>query len=210
MDNLLLKHFSKSQAKQDIWVCEQLDNKKNGFFVDVGAHDGIFISNTFLLEKNFNWSGICIEADSNRFKDLCHNRDSINIPIAVRNYSGTCDFTKACVGLNDGYVGVNSRSGDIPCDTLHHILLANAAPRDIDYISLDIEGLELEVLSSFPFDSWNVNLWTIEHNMYVDGTTNKEKIYDIMTKAGYERVVEDAKAQVGGEMVPFEDWYKKK
>jgi hypothetical protein len=106
-------------------------------------------------------------------------------------------------------VEADSKTGETKCDTLDNILKNNNAPKTIDYISLDIEGLEYEVLSSFDFSKWDVKLWTIEHNIYLDGPKEKEKIYNLMIENGYERVKEDALAPTEKGMVPFEDWYKK-
>ena len=58
------KTFSLSQAGQDIWVFGEVFNEETKrFFVDVGAHDGIFLSNTFVLENRYRWSGICVETN---------------------------------------------------------------------------------------------------------------------------------------------------
>ena len=54
-----MKYYS--QNYQDYWVYTELNNYKNGYFVDIGAANGIFISNTYFLEKNLNWNGICVE-----------------------------------------------------------------------------------------------------------------------------------------------------
>jgi len=59
-----------SQLNQDLWVLDTLKHKRNGIFVDVGAFDGINLSNTYLLEKEHGWNGICIEANSESFKKL--------------------------------------------------------------------------------------------------------------------------------------------
>ena len=59
---------------QDIWVLDILNHKRGGTFVDIGAHDEIHLSNTYLLEKEYNWSGICIEANSDTFEKLKGNR----------------------------------------------------------------------------------------------------------------------------------------
>lgn len=198
--------FSKSQAGQEYWVASMLNFKEKGFFVDIGAHDGVFLSNTYGLESQLQWSGICIEADKNRYNKLQNNRYSKNVCIATRNYKGFCEFNP---NATDGFVEADSKDGKTPCDTLDNILTNNNAPKHIDYISLDIEGLEYEVLSSFNFKNWDVNLWTIEHNAYLDGGKEKEKIYQIMTKNGYKRIKEDAKAPTEMGMVEFEDWYQK-
>ena len=73
--NLLEK--SKSQLAQDIFVVANTTHKKNNFFVEFGATDGITISNTYLLEKELNWKGILIEPASIWHKDLEKNRKCI-------------------------------------------------------------------------------------------------------------------------------------
>jgi len=50
------------------------NEKRNGYFLDIGAHDGIHISNTYLLERRYGWSGICIEANRDTFLKLQKNR----------------------------------------------------------------------------------------------------------------------------------------
>jgi hypothetical protein len=50
-----------AQLGQDLEVVRHYDNKEGGFFVEVGANDGISISNTYLLETRYNWKGICCE-----------------------------------------------------------------------------------------------------------------------------------------------------
>ena len=59
MEKLLLKN-SYSQLKQDLNVLKYLNHKKNGYFVQVGAADGINLSNTYLIRKKYDWTGICI------------------------------------------------------------------------------------------------------------------------------------------------------
>ena len=63
-----------SQAGQDLWVLETLKNKKNGFFLDIGAYDGLKYSNSYLLEKNFNWNGLMVEAHPCNYNSLKNNR----------------------------------------------------------------------------------------------------------------------------------------
>ena len=56
-----------SQLGQDKYLFENFLKHKNGFFVDVGAHDGVFLSNTFFFENELNWSGVCVEPSSLNF-----------------------------------------------------------------------------------------------------------------------------------------------
>ena len=63
-----------SQIGQDKWVNDTLKGKTNGFFIELGACDGLYLSNTLYFEKEKNWNGICIEPNSSYFSRLCKNR----------------------------------------------------------------------------------------------------------------------------------------
>ena len=66
--------MSNSQLGQDLQVLKYYSNKRNGFFVEIGASDGIHFSNTYLLESKYNWKGICVEPLPDKFLNLCSNR----------------------------------------------------------------------------------------------------------------------------------------
>jgi hypothetical protein len=76
-------------------------------------------------------------------------------------------------------------------------------PNYIDYISLDIEGMEYQSLTKFPFDKYKFKLLTVEHNLYMSGSKNKENIKSILLNNGY--VIH--KENVSHNQLPFEDWY---
>ena len=69
-------------------LCEFL-NYKDGFFIELGANDGIRQSNTFYFEKNLNWRGILIEPIKSKFIKCKNNRSKKNF-----------FYNKACVGFN--------------------------------------------------------------------------------------------------------------
>lgn len=196
-----MKYYS--QSGQDKWVCEYLDFKKNGFYLDVGAYDGIQTSNTFVLERDLNWNGICIEANPFVFDSLSKNRKSLNLNVALLDYVGKCWFKGDHVSeTNDG--------NEVDCNTLNNILQKNAAPKIIDYLSIDIEGSEFNALKDFDFKKWQINLITIEHNSYLNGDFNKNRIYKLLSLNNFERVVDDALCLDKHPSVykkPYEDWY---
>ncbi len=64
---------SNSQWGQDLWVIQYFMGKRNGYFLEMGAGDGLWISNTLLLEREFGWTGILIEPTS-AYKNLIDNR----------------------------------------------------------------------------------------------------------------------------------------
>jgi len=61
--------MSHSQLGQDLQVLSFYNNKKSGFYIEIGASDGIYLSNTYLLEQN-NWNGICVEPIPKNFNLL--------------------------------------------------------------------------------------------------------------------------------------------
>ena len=190
-----------SQSNQDKWVVEFLRFKKNGYFVELGAYDGIQSSNTYYMEKNLGWEGLCVEANPRVYQSLIKNRKSKNINVALNDYVGECFF------LGDK---ITTHGIKVPCNLLSNVLIENNCPNNIDYLSIDIEGYEYIVLKDFDFDRWNIGMMTIEHNLYCDGDVRKNKIYDLLTKNGFERVVEDAPCLDKNPLYfnkPYEDWY---
>ena len=163
---------SYSQFGQDIDIIEYLNNKTGGYFVDIGATDGINISNTYLLEEGYNWNGICIEPQENYYKQLIKNRSCHTDNSLLFSETGKLvDFSET----NNGLAGITShidkhtdakRAKQIKkkTDTLTNILIKYNAPTTIDYMSLDTEGSELEILKGIDFDTYKFGIMTIEHN----------------------------------------------
>ena len=86
LNNQKYVDLSKSELKQDIFVLNELNFKKNGYFVEFGGANGKFLSNTYLMEKEFNWSGILVEPSKIFHEEIFNNRivQSINV-LFVRN-----------------------------------------------------------------------------------------------------------------------------
>jgi len=190
-----------SQSNQDKWVVEFFKFKKKGYFVELGAYDGIQTSNTFYMEKNLEWDGICVEANPSVYQSLIKNRKSKNINVALNDYVGECFFT------NDK---ITTTGIKVPCNTLDNVLTENNSPKDIDYLSIDIEGYEYIILKDFNFKKWNIGLITVEHNLYCDGNERKDKLYHLLTENGFTRVVEDVPCLDENPLYhnkPYEDWY---
>jgi len=193
-----------SQAGQDEWVLNVTAHKtEKKFFVDIGAFDGVNTSNTLALEEQ-GWSGICVEANPDIFASLVVNRpNATNLHYAVASRDGHLNFS--------GFSSTNDTNAPlVPCKTLEGVLGEGNAPRVIDYLSMDIEGMEPEVLEAFDFSKYLVNTATIEHNLYMHGPAQKDAIFKIMSANGFIRAVEDAKCLDPNPlyyMKPYEDWY---
>ena len=194
-----MKYYS--QANQDLWVGEFYNHKRNGFFVDLGAYDGIQTSNTYFFEKYLDWDGICVEANPIFFEKLNLNRKSKNLNYAVSDHEGSCMFDLD--HISDTGIIVN-------CTTLEKILDQVDFDGNIDYLSVDIEGHEYTILKDFNFNKYNIGLITIEHNLYINGPDNKNLIYELLTKNNFERIVDNAVCLDKNPQFynkPYEDWY---
>tara|TARA_Y100000310_G_scaffold236127_1_gene239289 strand:+ start:407 stop:1039 length:633 start_codon:yes stop_codon:yes gene_type:complete len=164
------------QLGQDAWILEKTNYKKNGFFVEIGAYDGKNLSNTYVLEKEYNWSGICAECNPETIPQLINNRscaietralmhrNNLNVPF----YSHP-DPTLSMVFLHESYEQGSTKEivhaqHIVKTVTINKMLEEHDAPTDIDYISIDTEGTELFITTVFDFAKYNVKYWTIEIN----------------------------------------------
>ncbi len=195
-----------SQLGQDLWVLERSSYKRGGFFVEFGATNGVLLSNTFLLEKEFGWDGICAEPNPGFFEKLQQNRLCTVSDQCIGPRSGEIvEFVFADVyggmvrDINKDYHGDKRKSYSETGETkylttisLHDFLLEHNAPTTIDYLSIDTEGSEVDILEAFPFESWNIRNVTVEHNF----TESREAIRKIFDSHGY-RVKE----------AQWDDWY---
>jgi len=191
---------SKSQVGQDVWALQMLKNKRNGFFLDIGALDGIYLSNTYMLEKEFGWTGIAIEADPSTYNNMINIRNCICVNKAITNFNGKCYFQQ------NRESGMIASSGiEVEAITLSELFKLFNVPKIIDYISLDIEGGEYNALLGFPFNEYHFLTLTVEHNLYVspENAKHKENIFNILTSNNYIRFKENVD-HLG---YIFEDWY---
>jgi len=193
--------MSYSQFGQDLEVLKFYNNKKSGFFIEIGASDGIENSNTYLLEKLNNWKGICVEPIPYRFESLCKNRpNSLCCDKAVCNESNQ-ELVFYIANYCDGHSGIrdylDSNKKNVEADkteiivtsiSFNDLLEKNNAPNFIEYLSLDTEGSELEILKSVDFEKYTFGLIDVEHN-YVE--PRRTQIRDLLTSNGYEYIREN-------------------
>ncbi len=191
----------KSQWGQDrILNGNIFKDKQNGFFVDVGAHNGISGSNSYFYEK-LGWKGICIEPIPEIYQKLIKNRDCICLEGCAYNRSGTVKFnrlsgyTEMLSGIEEAYpeqhkkrianeiaaMSGSRESLDVKCYRLADIL----AERDIshvDYLSIDTEGSELQILQGIEFDKVTFDAIDVEVNY----ESEAGPIYELLDKVGYQ------------------------
>jgi len=196
-----------SQCGQDSFVYNTFfKNKTDGVFVDIGAHNGINLSNTYFFEKQCGWSGMCIEPMPEVFAQLQKNRDCICIEGCIYEKADHVRFLK----INSSDPVLTMFSGIIENFDARHLqniakwtsggkgtyeeivvncykvqdLLAQYGMHHIDYLSLDTEGGELEILKSIDFDVVTIDVIDVENNFH------ESKFEDFLQTKGYKKIRE--------------------
>ena len=173
---------SNSQFHQDLFVISQIDSIDEQFyFVEFGATNGVDLSNTLLFEREFLAKGIVAEPAQIWHKDLFSNR--------------ACNISTRCVwSLSDLLIeffedsnpdlsALNterhfhshknlSRTYDVKTISLLDLLKHYSAPKEIDFLSIDTEGSEFEILNAFSFSEYSFKIIICEHNF----SKNRKKI----------------------------------
>jgi hypothetical protein len=169
-----------SQVKQDLFVLEKTNFKKNGTFVDIAAGHPMDINNTFLLENEYEWNGISVEIDS-RWNQLWNKRK--------------CKY-------------LNCDAFSLDYDKLFNELAETNKIKDntFDYLSLDLEPTELtdKLLHILPLNKFKFKVITYEHDAYRYGFFYKNRAMDYLKSLGYSLCKENI-INIGND--PFEDWY---
>jgi FkbM family methyltransferase len=198
---------SKSQLRQDLFALSEVGFKRDGFFVEFGATNGIDLSNTYLLENAFGWSGILAEPARKWHQALKNNRScNIETDCVWRESSSTLTFIEVDRGefsTIKSFSGSDSGSArrkhgttyNVKTISLEDLLCKFHAPSTIDYLSIDTEGSEYEILRNFDFDKYRFNVITCEHNF----TQDREKVYALLTQHNYVRKFTRFSS--------FDDWY---
>src|SRR5262245_14346073 len=198
---------SRSQFMQDLFALSVLGEKRNGYFVEFGAWDGVTFSNSYMLETEFGWAGIIAEP-SRRFasKLAASRRCAIDTRCVWSDSGEKLTFAEVTNLVENSTLEqvVNVDSCDrsdainysVETVSLNDLLEQHGAPTEIDYLSIDTEGSEFEILKACDFNRWRFSVITVEHN-YVSAKRNA--IYDLLTANGYTRV--------STELAQCDDWY---
>lgn len=200
--------FTRYSGSRDSKTGEHLDQliekklpKTDGYYVDVGANDGLVASNTRYFERHRNWSGVLIEPIMHHYFSCHRNRSTdrnhiVNAACVPQNYpesfvelvysdtmtvdanvSGSEDHAKKGTKfMLDGEAVCRFCS---PARTLTSILDEANAPKQIDLLSLDVEGAEISVLQGLDLDKYKFSVMVIESN-------NVGPISDHLGENGYE------------------------
>lgn len=154
------RHWN-SQVGQDEMVFKILGNKTNGYFIDLAANDAVSYSNTYTLERGYNWNGLCIEMSEIYWYHLAKRKcDVVGALVGQNNDEKvTVNLTNnALGGIKLGFKGGTTRR----TASLKEVLQLFNAPKNIDYLSLDVEGAEELVMDAFPLTEYQFSVLTIE------------------------------------------------
>ena len=198
-EDLILTGSVKSQDLQDIKAYILCNEKQNGFYVEFGADDGIKNSNTFLLNKLFGWKGILAEPNpdvfeqckTNRKTDLClndliFNKTGVDIDFCISGQLSTINDYVENDNMQTDRKNNSTKVIKLKTKTLLDVLVENNAPSIIDFLSIDTEGSEFEILAAFDFNKYRVNVICFEHN---NNIVQKEKLQNLLIINGYSEVV---------------------
>ena len=156
-----------SQSMQDMFVLSMLDGKKSGVYVEIGADQPRVISNTYLLEKDFDWSGISFELDA----------DKVAFFNTIRKNKCLCE--------------------DATLYDYKSLFQKSNYPKQIDYLQLDIDPAEgtLNALKVLPLDDYRFSVITYETDVYSSGADIQDEQIEILESHGYQLVAKNVKCE---------------
>ncbi len=177
-----------SQACQDLFALNMLNNKSKGYYCEIGGAHPIESNNSFLLEHKFAWNGMSVEFD----KNLCE--------IFNDNRKNPCIHADATIFNYENYFNKNN------------------FPKQIDYLSVDIDPAQSSYLAleRVPFDTYRFSVITYEHEKHLNGSEFVDRSREFLILKGYQLVVENVKCfgrdfedwWIDPNIVPIEVWQK--
>ena len=208
------REISHSQLFQDLFVLFKLGNKRKGRFLEFGATNGKELSNSYLLEKNFEWEGVLAEPSPQWEKSLKENRPRTKI-INECIYSESGKMIDFFVSKNGDFSTINEfKESDIetmpgntkarneegftvkvPTISLNDVFIKHFNGEKIDYMSVDTEGSELLILSKFNFEKYGPKIVTVEHNF----TSAQKNLDNLFEENNYKRFFP--------QQTQFDSWY---
>lgn len=179
-----------SQAYQDYFMDRFIFRKKEGgFFLDIGGNDPVHISNTYFFEKNRGWTGLAFEPIPEQRGKWKTARTTECLPYALGSKDGESEFCQYEDQAMSGFSRVVEYEGrvkarwKVPVRRLSGILEERGI-KHVDFVSLDVEGAEIEVLKGIDFSRVKIDCFTIENNKGF--LIHKEqRVRRFMLNAGY-------------------------
>ena len=196
---------SYSQFQEDLILDKLLQYRKNGFYVDVGAFDPYRFSNTMHFYRK-GWSGVNVEPNKEHWKRFIKFRShDINLNAGIGDKKGKLTFysidppTLSTFQKDqaDAYIKKGFKlleKAKVPVFTLKEVLAKYAKNKKIDFLSVDVEGMEIGVLKSNDWKLYRPNYLCVESADYSDtkeGSDSYKGIRIFLKSAGYKKILDN-------------------
>jgi hypothetical protein len=173
------------QAEQDTLVLLLTNEKKNGWYIEIGSNNPIQNNNTYLLEKKYQWKGLMVEYDKQFLPSY-----KIHRPLAIPLMGDASRFDYA------------------------QLLKQHRFPVHLDYLQIDLDVdnrstlTTLELFDKTVFPHYKFGIVTFEHDIYRGNFFNtRVESRKIFEKHGYKRLFSDVSVFFENQWCAFEDWY---
>jgi FkbM family methyltransferase len=202
---------SAAQIFQDLMVLFFTGCKRGGYFVEFGATNGVALSNTYMLERHFEWNGLLAEPARRWHDALATSRRCAIDQRCIWKASGErIEFNETAAAEFSTIEEFSERdlyrehrsSGErylVETVSLNDLLAFHKCPSNIDYLSIDTEGSEVAILSNFDFTKYDISIITVEHNYCEPDRTG---LHELLTANGFTRVLTFFSR--------WDDWYLKR
>ena len=186
--------YSKSEKGQDVFALIANNFARDKVFLEIGAYDGITASNTYLLEKEFGWTGLLVECIPSNFSDIKFSRDCCSIlAAATKQDAESVEVVRQPAPNLSSLANVvykriwKNLSYQVPGYSLDSLLMMACPKGEIGFLSVDIEGAEYSIFEDVDLSEYNISAICVEHNFRPD----KEKLQNLITAQGYRVVFEE-------------------
>ncbi|MBE9030718.1 FkbM family methyltransferase [filamentous cyanobacterium LEGE 11480] len=176
-----------NETFNDRWIVEYaFPGKTGGYFIEAGAANGKEASSCYVLERHLGWQGLCIEPNIDFYQQLVkHRPNSICEQVCLSDQVETVSFILADAdpdvapyisGVKENLeaykwegdkIAASGREIELPAVPLEQLLRKHNAPKIIDYAAFDIEGSEIKVIESFPFEEYTCLALSVEADPWI-------------------------------------------
>lgn len=191
-----LQH-SRGQFFQDVAALYFSGLKRNGYFVEVGTGDGERLSNTFMLEKSYGWTGVLFEPNRQFSEEIrncrsatldcraAYSKDNESLTFVENPSAGELSTLSQYAESESGTAG---KTYTVDCITLNSAFQQHNVPTQIDFLSIDTEGSEIDVLSGLDLGKYDIKFMVVEHN---GDLKKKREIVSHLLSYGYREVCKE-------------------
>ena len=181
-------NFHYGEFAEDIFINRVFKNLKSGFYIDIGAYHPFKGSLTFLLfQKGWRGLNIDLSEDSIELFKIARPND-LNVHCAITNFNGeTIYYQNSEINQQNSLIKRNNHQKEIKVNafTLNDLLKKKNVTQ-CDYLNIDTEGNEIDIIQSINFDVIKPQLISVEDNSFDLHSENKKKIINLMNEKNYQ------------------------